>query len=255
MAIAKEKISFQVGQETVEINKIIFSLDQGTLVCEKIKFFPIRIKDSQILHIIPTDKKKRVSFIQLKASFSDITGELNITDFMLQDGSQKIGHISYTKEMLRKLREYNLPAAPKYFNAVIRGCKTIIIPNRGERLKVALDAPVVTTPIDFILWAKQVIEAGLQFSHFYRTRIFTYLNNLVVEDKLEFLATTWQVKHNDIVKVNKVDYTGLYHECAAGDSRFNIDLISEEYTERPQPSARILVNLQEWEKDKGTLKL
>lgn len=255
MSITKEKISFQVGQGTVETNKIIFQLGQGTLTCEKIKFLGEKIKDRQLLLVIPTDKTKRVSQLQCKAILEDITGELNITDFMFQDGMKYIGHISYTKEMLLKLREYNLPAAPKYFNAVIRGRKTIVIPNRGEHLKVDLDAPVVTAPIDFTLWAKQVIEAGLQFSHFYRTRIFTYLNSLAGEDKLEFLAIAWQVKHNDVLKTKLVDYDGLYHECPAGDSRFNIDLISEEATERPQPSARVLIDIQEWEKDKGTLKL
>lgn len=255
MSIIKEKISFQIGQGTVETNKIIFQLGQGTLTCEKVRFLGAKIKDRQLLLVIPTDKTKRVSWLQCKAILEDVTGEINITDFMFQDGMKYIGHISYTEEMLRKLRENNLPVAPKYFNAVIRGRKTIIIPNRGERLKVALDAPVVTAPIDFTLWAKQVIEAGLQFSHFYRTRIFTYLNALAIGDKLEFLATAWQVKHNDILKTKLVDYKGLYHECAAGDSRFNIDLIPEESIERPQPSARVLVDIQEWEKDKGTLKL
>lgn len=202
--------------------------------------------------ITPSEKTKRVISVDLKLVMSDAGGTLHMTDLMLQDGAKATGHVPHNKEMLRKLREDGLPAAPKHFNAVIRGRKMIIIPNRGEYLKVAPDAPVVTAPIDFTLWAKQVIAAGLQFSHFHRTRKFTYLAALAAGDKLEFLAAAWQVKHNDVINRN---YVGLFHECPAGDSRFNVDLIEETSTQRPQPSARLLVEIQEWEKDKGALRL
>lgn len=205
--------------------------------------------------ITPSEHNKRVSSLKIKAVVEDVTGEVYLTDVQVQGGARLSGYHTNTKEMLRKLREDGLPAAPKHFNAVIRGRKTIVIPNRGEYLKVALDAPVVTAPIDFTLWAKQAIAAGLEFSHFYRTRRFTYLAALAAGDKLEFLATTWQVKHNDVIKLNKLDYVGLFHECPAGDTRFNVDLIQETSTERPQPSARFLVEIQEWEKDKGALRL
>ena len=202
--------------------------------------------------VTPSEHNKRVSSVKIKAVLEDATGEVYMTDVQVQGGARLSGYHTNTKEMLRKLREDGLPAAPKHFNAVIRGRKTIVIPNRGEHLKVALGAPVVTAPIDFTLWTKQAIAAGLQFSHFFRTRKFIYLGALAAGDKLEFLATTWLVKHNDVINRN---YVGLFHQCPAGDSRFNVDLIEETFTERPQPSARLLVEIQEWEKDKGALRL
>ncbi len=254
MSIVREKIVFEAGQGTVETNKVIFQIGQWTLLCEKVRFLNEKIIDRQLL-TIPINRRKRVSWLQCKSIMADTTGEVNITDLMLQDGAKLSGYMVNTKEMLRKLREYDLPTESKFFNVVIRGRKTVIIPNRGETIKVSPYAPVVTAPINFTLWAIQALAAGIQFSHFYRTRIFNYLNTLDAEDKLEFLATAWQVKHNDAVKTKITDYNGLFFEIAAGDGHFNIDLIPEEFTERPQPSARILVDIQEWEKDKGTLKL
>lgn len=255
MAITVEKINFEAGQGSVETNKIIFQLGAGTLICEKIKFFGAKIKDRPVLLIIPTYGRKRVLSIKCKAVLQDVAGEINLTDLIVQDGIKSAGYITNTEEMLRKLREDGQPTIQKFFNAVVRGRKTIIVPNRGEYLKIALDAPVVTAPIDFTLWAKQNIGENLKISHFYRTRIFTYLNSLEAGNKLEFLAMDWQVKHNDVVKTKLVDYEGLFHECPAGDSRFNIDLISEESTQRSQPSVRVLIDIQEWEKSRGTLKL
>ena len=254
MSIVKENIVFETGLGTIETNRIIFQTGQWALLCEKVRFLNEKIIGRQLL-TIPINRRKRVSWLQCKSVVNDVTGEVDITDLMLQDGAKLSGYMVNTKEMLRKLREYDLPAESKFFNAVIRGRKTVIIPNRGETIKVSPYAPVVTAPVNFTLWATQVLAAGIQFSHFYRTRIFNYLNALAAEDKLEFSATGWQVKHNDAVKTKITDYNGLFFEIAAGDSHFNIDLISEESTERPQPSARILVDVQEWEKDKGTLKL
>jgi hypothetical protein len=157
--------------------------------------------------------------------------------------------------MLRKLREEGQPAQPKFFNAVVRGRKTVIIPNRGEYLKVDTDAPVVTAPVNITLLAKQNIPMDMSMSHFYRTRKFFYKNNIAAGDSLEFLATDWKVNHNGEAKTKYQDWQGLFFECAKGDSRFNIDLISEDSDLRPQPSARILIDMQEWEADKGALLL
>lgn len=198
------------------------------------------------------EKSKRVQRVDFRAVAQNFSGTITLTDLMLQEGALLSGHLPATREMLRRLRENNLPAAPKFFNALARGRQTLIIPNRGAWRTVAPDTPVVTTSIDFTVMAKTAIPAGMQFSHFYRTRRLTYGNPLIAGNTFEFLASQRVVRHNGIPTRF---YTGFFHQCAAGNSRFNIDLMSEDAIIRPQPTARILVELQEWELASGGRRL
>ncbi|MDP3058845.1 MAG: hypothetical protein Q8N36_05265 [bacterium] len=197
-------------------------------------------------------KEKRVQRADFKAVVENATGTITLTDLMLQDGAQATGHLPATREMLRKLREDDLPAAPKYFNAIIRGRQTLVIPNRGAYWRVPIGTPVVTTAIDFTVAAKTVIPVGMQFSHFHRTRQFTFGNTLSAGDVFEFLASQLRVAHNGVPTRN---YTGIFHQCAVGNSRFNIDLMTEGATIRPQPTARVLIEIQEWELASGGRRL
>ena len=198
------------------------------------------------------EKGKRVQRIDFRAVVQDATGVLTLTDLMLQEGAQFSGHLPATREMLRKLRENALPAAPKHFNAIVRGRQTVIIPNRGAYWSVVLGTPVVTTAIDFTALAKTAVPAGMRFSHFYRTRQFAYGNALAAGDVFEFLASKRRVTYNGTPTGY---YTGFYHQCAAGNSRFNLDLMTEGATIRPQPAARLLVEIQEWELASGGRRL
>jgi hypothetical protein len=202
--------------------------------------------------IEPQEKTKKVARVDIRATVQNSTGTVALTDMMLQEGAQLSGHLPATREMLRKLREDGLPAVPKHFNALVRGRQTLIIPNRGKYWSVVLGTPVVTTAIDFTVWAKTAIPAGMRFSHFYRTRQFAYGNALAAGDVFEFLASRRRVAHNGTPTGY---YTGFYHQCAAGNSRFNVDLMTEGATIRPQPAARLLVEIQEWELASGGRRL
>ena len=194
------------------------------------------------------EEAKRVQKIDFKAVIENATGTVTLTDLMLQDGAQVTGHMPATREMLQKLREDSQPAAPKYFNAIVRGRQTLIVPNRGAYWSVPIGTPVVTTAIDFTVLAKTAIPAGMQFSHFHRTRQFAYGSSLSAGDTFEFLSSQRKVAHNGVPTRY---YTGFYHQCAAGNSRFNIDLMVEGAATRPQPTARVLIEIQEWELASG----
>ena len=202
--------------------------------------------------IEPQEKAKKVARLDIRATVQDATGTVSLTDLMLQEGAQLSGHLPATREMLRKLRENGQPAAPKHFNAIVRGRKTLVIPNRGAYWSVELGTPVVTTAIDFTALAKTAVPAGMRFSHFHRTRQLAYGNALAVGDTFEFLASKRHVAHNGTPTRY---YTGFYHQCAAGNSRFNVDLMTEGATIRPQPAVRLLVEIQEWELASGGRRL
>jgi len=198
------------------------------------------------------ERAKRVQRIDLKVVTQNATGTVSLTDVMFQEGAQLSGHLPATREMLRKLRENGQPAVPKHFNAIVRGRKTLVIPNRGAYWSVELGTPVVTTAIDFTALAKTAVPAGMRFSHFHRTRQLAYGNALAVGDTFEFLASKRHVAHNGTPTRY---YTGFYHQCAAGNSRFNVDLMTEGATIRPQPAVRLLVEIQEWELASGGRRL
>ncbi|MGV8164656.1 MAG: hypothetical protein ACLKAK_07350 [Alkaliphilus sp.] len=205
--------------------------------------------DRLFRQITPREKAKRVSHLEVKAIVNDAVGTVSLTDIMVQEGTQLSGYWTETREMLRKLREDGLPAPSKHFNAIVRGRQTLVIPNRGVYWKVIADNPVVvTTAIDFTTLARTSIPVGMQISHFYRTRHLWYASALVPGDIFEFLASTRRVAHNGVLTLN---YSGFYHQIAAGNSRFNIDLMVEGSTIRPQPAVRILVAIQEWELASG----
>lgn len=188
--------------------------------------------------------ERRVQRLDLRVLAENAVGTVTVTDLQCQEGARVSGHLPATREMLRKLREDGLPAAPKHYNALVRGRQTIIVPNRGRYWSVALGTPVVTTAIDFEVLAKTAVPAGMRFSHWHRTRQFAYDHALAAGDSFEFLASQRQVAHNG---VPTRDYTGFFHQCPAGNSRFNVDLVAEGVTLRPQPSVRLVAQLQEWE--------
>lgn len=200
----------------------------------------------------PQEKAKKVARVDVKAIVQNATGVVTLTDLMFQDGAQLSGHMPATREMLQKLRQDGQPAAPKHFNAVVRGRETLIIPNRGSYWRVPVGTPVVTTSIDFTVLAKTAVPVGMQFSHFHRTRRLRYGNALAAGDVFEFLASQRKVAHNGVLTRN---YTGFYHQCAAGNSRFNIDLMADGATTRPQPTARVLIEIQEYELASGGRRL
>lgn len=173
-------------------------------------------------------KGKKVDKLECKIVAEDFSGTIWFTDLMLQDGAMLTGHIPNTREMHLRRRDDSGDIIPKqHFNAVIRGQKSIVIPNRGT----------ITTAIDFTLYPKDSMpEWTVGFSHGWRTRTFVIGDALSEGDVYEFHASTRWVALNGQRTYN---YAGFYHQCPAGDAKFNVDLPDKK-------SARLLVELEEW---------
>lgn len=153
--------------------------------------------------------------------------------------------------MLQKLRENASPAPRKHFNAVVRGRKTLIIPNRGAYWSVEPDAVIVPTALDFHLLAKEPLPRGVFLAQDTHTRIFHFLGALESNEQLGIKGTARQVLKNGVPTQG---FQGDFLYAAWGNPRFPVSfsgLDAGQVTPRPEPSARVLIDFQEWQLAEG----
>jgi len=170
---------------------------------------------------------------------------------MLQDGEQLTGYSQNTKEMLQKLRESGSPAPLKHFNAVIRGRRTLIIPNRGAYWLVEPEAVIVPTALDFHIRAKESLTRGIALWQDQLTRAFSFPEELARNQELEVIGTGRRVLKNGTLTQG---FRGDFLYAAWGNPRFPVSFLGHDAGQaapRPEPSARVLVELQEWQLAEG----
>lgn len=193
---------------------------------------------------------KRVASIRVDGVMSDAAGSFLFTDVMLQEGKHLTGYSQNTKEMLQKLRENGAPAQPKHYNAVVRGAKTLIVPNRGAYWAVEPGAVIVPTALDFHLRAKENLSKGIALGQDRLTRLFYFSQVLASNQELEIIGTDRQVLQSG----SSVQFKGRFLYAAWGNPRFPVTLLgldAGQAAPRPEPSARVLIELQEWQLAEG----
>lgn len=180
-------------------------------------------------------KSKRINHIDMKFVWGKCAGTVQITDVMLQEGWYVTAHLSNTKELLLKMRDGETIRPPRFFNAVIRGNKTIVLPNLNE----------TTTGLDYIIYTYGNVSE-LKLSHYPHARQTIIKDALINKDVYKFQASTRHISKNDVLTHN---IQGLFHHIAGGDTRFNIDSVDEEEI-RPYPKLRLLLGFQEMKGNK-----
>ncbi|MBS4008173.1 MAG: hypothetical protein KGZ45_07080 [Clostridium sp.] len=196
------------------------------------------------------EEGKRVASIRVDTVMSDAVGFFSFTDVMLQEGKHLTGYSQNTKEMLQKLRENGSPSPPKHYNAVVRGAKTLIIPNRGAYWAVEPGAVIVPTALDFHIMAKENLSKGVALGQDRLTRLFYFPQALASNQELAVIGTERRVLQNG----SPVQFKGRFLYAAWGNPRFPVTLLglgAGQATLRPEPSARVLVTLQEWQLAEG----
>ncbi|MDW7651324.1 MAG: hypothetical protein SCM57_08320 [Bacillota bacterium] len=196
------------------------------------------------------EEGKKVDSIEIRATISDAVGSFSFTDIMLQEGRHLTGYSQDTREMLQKLREDSSPAQPKHYNAVVRGTKTLIIPNRGAYWAVEPDAVIVPTALDFQIKHKENLPRGIALGQDRLTRLFYLPGMLQGNDTLEVVGTEAKVLKNGV----PAQFRGQFLYAAWGNPRFPVTLQGleeEQEALRPEPSARVFIELQEWQLAEG----
>lgn len=197
------------------------------------------------------EEEKKVDSIEIRATISDAVGSFSFTDIMLQEGSHLTGYSQNTREMLQKLREDGSPATPKHYNAVVRGTKTIITPNRGAYWAVEPEAVIAPTALDFHIRAKENLPRGIALGQDRLMRIFYFPGELAGNQELQIIGTDRQVLFNGAPAQS---FRGQFLYAAWGNPRFPVTLLGleeEQEALRPEPSTRVLIELQEWQLAEG----
>ena len=193
------------------------------------------------------EEGKRVASIRVDGVMSDAAGSFLFTDVMLQEGKHLTGYSQNTKEMLQKLRENGAPAQPKHYNAVVRGAKTLIVPNRGAYWAVEPGAVIVPTALDFYLRAKENLSKGIALGQDRLTRLFYFSQVLASNQELEIIGTARQVLFDGAPAQS---FKGHFLYAAWGNPRFPVTLLgldAGQAAPRPEPSVRALIEFQEWQ--------
>jgi len=180
-------------------------------------------------------RTKKVSQIDVKFVWGKCAGTVWITDIMTQEGWYTTAHLPNTREMLLKMRDGEVIRQPRFFNAVIRGNKILVLPNLGE----------ITAGLDYTVYAYGDVPE-LKLAHYPHARQTIIKDALVDGDIYKFHASTRHISKNDTPNHN---VWGLFHHVAAGDIRFNVDSVLEGGL-RPYPKLRLLVQFQEMKGNK-----
>jgi len=171
----------------------------------------------------------------VKFVWGKCAGTVWITDIVTQEGWYTTAHLPNTREMFLKTRDGEIIRQPRFFNAVIRGNKTIVLPNLGE----------TTTGLDYTIYAYGDVPE-LKLAHYPHARQTIIKDALADGDIYKLHASTRHISKND-VPTHSV--WGLFHHIAAGDVRFNVDSVGNEMV-RPYPKLKLMLHFQEMKESK-----
>lgn len=177
-------------------------------------------------------ENKRVVSITVRPVVHDCTGDLWITDISLQEGDCVTGYAYHTEGMLKKYNGDGAVEGKRFFNGIIRGTNTIIVPNQAE----------TSTGMDIKLYPKDAMKAeSIVVSTGMGAHKAVFLDKVKANDELELRASTRECLHNG----RKSEKQGFFQYCAACDSKHTMSV-------EEGKSARIYVEFQEMQ-DGGNL--
>ncbi|WP_091837201.1 hypothetical protein [Marininema halotolerans] len=194
------------------------------------------------------DAKRKVQAMDYRYLVSDCEGSVHVTDLMLQIGGAPAGYIPANQELLKRDRDQeDHPITRRHFNGVIRGEKTIAVPNR-EKVDQEKDlSKRVTGGIDFYLTPTQATSSdGVHFAHQYGQRVMAIHPALVANSELECSASKRQVT---IDGAFTSQYSGKFHTCPAGFGIYHLTLLNNQGKQHGSGKLRCEVDM--WLKGMG----
>lgn len=172
---------------------------------------------------LPVDSKRKVKNMDYRLLMTDCTGSIYVTDLLFQLGRMASGYIPANKELLKRDQDLlGNVIQTKHYNGVIRGKRTIAVPNRAKVSDEKDLSKRVTGGIDFYLSTTQATSTnGMQISHQYRQRDMIIHPALSSDEQIVCSAIKRQVTING---VQTQEYTGKFHTCPAGFGIYHLAL-------------------------------
>jgi len=195
-------------------------------------------------------KQKRVSEVDFKFVLKDAVGTIHVTDLQLQEGSSISGFVPANQEMLKRETDSSGTAIEnRHFNVVIRGEKTIGVPNRALPSEEQDLQDRVSGGMDFTFHPTQDVPSGLHFAHYFETRTFDLQQSLKAGDLFEFKATTRTIAVNSASTKN---YEGFFLLVPAILGKYNVAVQNNTDAEGSyHGSGYLLCEADTWIRGKG----
>ena len=166
---------------------------------------------SRFSECINKKEDKRVVSVTVVPTLSDCSGSFYITDLQLQEGPQRTGYAPHTEGFLAKYQEDDTDKDPVWFNGVIRGEQTVIIPNRGD----------VSAPLDIHMYPTSDLSEGeIEISHGSGGQRAAFPFAVDKDSDLALLASTRECTLDG----EEVTKKGFYSYSAAWDSKHRITI-------------------------------
>lgn len=189
---------------------------------------------------------------QVKVTFiaEDTTGIIRCTDLQLQAGATGTGYMPAYREFLKRERDGDGTIVRKrHFNVVIRGKKTIAVPNRALPRNEAHLKDRVTGGMDFTFRPSQETSPTLYVSNDVETRRFYLFDPLQSGDIFEYKATDRTIRTNGEATAN-VD--GPYQTVPAVLGKYIVAVPNtEDQDGEYHGSGYLLCEADTWLKGKG----
>ncbi|SFU40635.1 hypothetical protein [Alicyclobacillus macrosporangiidus] len=177
--------------------------------------------------------KKPVESIEVEFVIANATGDIWVTDVMLQDGGLITGWVPNTEEMLVRPRDQNGNIVPKkHYNCVIRGSTYVVIPNTGGMTMTSPDNNSVTihrpqerpatTGLDLTNTAINERRSHLTISTYSGSRTWYYAQWSEPGDVVQVDSARHQVTFNGDPKNDGAEWKGAFLTCPYGDVIYSV---------------------------------
>lgn len=157
---------------------------------------------------------KKVKKVTVTFKVQDLEGLVRITDIMLQAGSVMTGYMIKTDEMLKRTRDTNGNIKPpKFYNGIVRGEATVIVPNNGN----------ATTGLNVDIRPINATTGDIKLSTYYNTRSLTINESLASGDILSLKADSHTVLKNGTILTGD-KYGGAPVTSPAGGGKYTLTM-------------------------------
>ncbi|GMA49311.1 hypothetical protein GCM10025857_06680 [Alicyclobacillus contaminans] len=176
---------------------------------------------------------KPVESIDVEFIIANATGDIWVTDIMLQDGGMITGWAPSSEEMLIRPRDQNGNIVPKkHYNCVIRGSAYVIIPNTGGMTMTSPDNNAVniyqppqkpaTTGLDLTNTAINERRNQLVIETYSGSRRWYYAQWSEPGDVVQVNSATHQVTFNGDQTNDGAEWAGAFLTCPYGDVIYSV---------------------------------